>query len=40
MRGTVPTLDLAPGQEPEDEYRIGKALLERGWCSSIEVEKR
>lgn len=39
VRGTVPTICLAAGQETPDEYRIGKALLERGWCSSIEVEE-
>ena len=39
VRGTVPTICLAPGQESQDEYRIGKALLDRGWCSSIEVDK-
>jgi hypothetical protein len=29
------SLQAAPGQDEPDEFRIGKALLDKGWCSSI-----
>ena len=37
LRGSTPAMELAPGQGTPDEYRIGKTLLERGWCASLEV---
>lgn len=30
------SLQAAPGQDEPDEFRIGKALLDKGWCSSLE----
>jgi hypothetical protein len=38
LQGIKPSIELAPSQSQQDEYRIGKSLLDRGWCSSIEVE--
>lgn len=40
LEGTCPEIELAEGQTPPDEYRIGRTLLERGWCEGIEVEKQ
>jgi hypothetical protein len=39
LEGTRPTIELAEGQRAPDEYRIGRALLDRGWCEAIEVER-
>jgi len=38
LEGTRPQVELASGQIAPDEYRIGRALLDRGWCGAIEVE--
>lgn len=39
LGGSNPTIELAPGQQAFDEYRIGRALVKRGWCQSIDPEK-
>jgi len=36
-RQARPRLEIAPGEAEPDEYRIGRALLEKGWCSDLEV---
>ena len=38
LEGTRPSIALADGQPHLDEYRIGRALLDRGWCESVEVK--
>lgn len=37
LQGRLPHIELAPGQIKPDEYRIGRTLLRRGWCQSIEI---
>ena len=39
LEGTRPKVELASGQTAPDEYRIGRALLDRGWCEGVEVER-
>jgi len=39
LRGASPAIDLAPGQQVFDEFRIGRALVKRGWCHSIDPER-
>jgi hypothetical protein len=37
-REARPRMEIAPGEAEPDEYRIGRALLEMGWCAKIESE--
>ena len=37
FQGHLPQIELAPKQPKPDEYRIGRTLLRRGWCQSIEI---
>lgn len=39
VNGSNPAIELAPGQRVFDEYRIGRALIKKGWCKSINPEK-
>jgi len=39
LEGTCPEIELATPPTAPDEYRIGRALLDRGWCESIEIER-
>lgn len=39
LSGASPAIELAPGQQVFDEFRIGRALVKRGWCQSIDPER-
>ncbi|MBC8451249.1 MAG: hypothetical protein H8D72_00920 [Planctomycetes bacterium] len=39
LEGTCPEIELDQPEAAPDEYRIGRTLLERGWCEAIEIEK-
>lgn len=39
LAGSTPLVELAEGQALNDEYRIGRALVKRGWCEALKPER-